>query len=60
MYQERNRLDGRPAACCPNCGNRVPMLSRAEDRAVRQVEYEQLRKLPYDELIKLHREPLGL
>ena len=29
MYQERNRLDGTPAARCPRCGERVPLPNSA-------------------------------
>ena len=60
IYQERNRLDGTPAACCPRGGGRVPLPDSDKDRAAQQAEYERLRKLPYDELIRLHREVLGL
>ena len=60
MYQERARLDSTPIARCPCAGEWVPLSDSAEHLATAQAEYERLRKLPYDELVKLRREVLGL
>jgi hypothetical protein len=60
MYQEPNRLDSTPAACCPRCREWVPLPNSNTNAAAQQAESEWLQQLPYDELVKHHREVLGL
>ena len=59
LHREMTRLGATAAARCPYCGACVPLPESGKDRAVRQAEYERLRALPQDELLRMYRQLLG-